>query len=690
MIRKYAFTILLSAWAVVHAQQADVFDEKQTSANNIAGTITNLGIIGNSFSGSFSVEGFSSWEYPANSGVEHIFDGGLWVGGIKNGEVLVTTGAVDDASGYTTGKRGFEFASKAGLQERSSLRNSPFFNPTAISHQDFTSTFTDTSTSVFTGANNIPIIDHVQPLGIKVDFQAFNWSFSFTNFFVILNFKITNIGNTPIDSVFVGYWMDGVIRNVNITPPGGGAFFNKGGNGFVDSLNMGYEFDATGDIGFTDSYVASKFLGLEYNGGPAISPNFKTHYNSWQFRNSASPLYFFPTTDLGKYDKMSNGLNYLSNWPQIQVELNNANNRSNLVAAGPVSRFNPGDEIEVAFAIICARREKDGLPATANTPFQRSKLLQNASWAQAAYNGEDVNGNSILDEGEDRDRDGEIDRFILPVPPDIPNTRIVSGDHKIEVYWADNSEASVDPISKRLDFEGFRLYKTKIGFDVQETQDILASLQLIGEWDVPGNGLFFDSGFEPIRLEDPVTFPGDTNIYVYKYTFENIANGWQHGVVVTAYDTGDDENNLESLESPQLGNLFRVFPGKPANDGFENGDPFVYPNPYYARADWEGSSRFEEDRKLIFANLPKHCEIRIYTLAGDLVDVIQHDESYDGSDTRWFDTYSDTEKTTFSGGEHAWDLLSADNQIIARGLYLFVVRNLDTDKIKRGKFVIIK
>ncbi|MEL6842333.1 MAG: hypothetical protein AAFP02_03900, partial [Bacteroidota bacterium] len=93
---------------------------------------------------------------------------------------------------------------------------------------------------------------------------------------------------------------------------------------------------------------------------------------------------------------------------------------------------------------------------------------------------------------------------------------------------------------------------------------------------------------------------------------------------------------------------------------------------------------------LLFANLPARCEIRIYTLSGDLVDVLQHDEAYDGSDTRWHSTYSNPEETAFSGGEHAWDLLSQDNQIIARGLYLFVVIDQETNEKKRGKFVVIK
>ena len=692
MIRKLCTLLFFgSLLPNIYSQQADVFDEKVTSAGNIAATINNLGMIGNSFSGSFNVEGFPSCEFPANSGIEHVFDGGLWVGGLVNGQVAVSTGAIDDVSGYATGKGGFEFTSKTPLRERSTLFDSPFFTPEAISHQDYISTFTDTATSVFTGGGNIQILDHLTPLGIQVDFQALNWNFSFANFFIILNFKIKNIGVNTIDSLFIGYWMDGVIRNVNITPPGGTAFYNKGGNGFIDSLDMAYEFDAIGDVGYTDSYIGTKFLGAEFNGSCNFTTNAKVHYNTWQFRNSANPLYFFPTSDDEKYDKMANGLNFLPGWESdISREINSANNRSNLLSIGPIGRMNPGDELEVAFAIVCARRVFDGLPASENTIEQQANLIQNAGWAQSAYNGEDTNGNCQLDPGEDRDQNGRITRFVLPVPPDRPAMKVIPKDHEIEVYWSDNSEFSIDPISQEEDFEGYRLYKTAVGFDVQNTQSLIQSLQLVGEWDIAGNDLFFETGFESVRLEDPVTFPGDTNTYHYKYVFENIANGWQHVISMTSFDRGDEVNRLESLESAPLANLKRVFAGKPANDGFASGDPFVYPNPYYARADWEGVSTFEEDRKVIFANLPRQCQIRIYTVAGDLVDVIDHEQDYNGGDTRWFDTYSDTEETVFSGGEHAWDLLSADNQIIARGLYLFVVIDEETGQKKQGKFVVIK
>lgn len=686
------YFFLMSGFLSLWAQPADIYDEKVSSAGNVAATISNLGIIGNSFSGSYNLQGFPSCEFPVGSGVEHLFEGGLWVGGFVNGEAAVTTGAIDDPTGYSNGKAGFEFSSKNPLGEMSSLRSEPTYNPFAISHQDFFSTFTDTSTFIKTSTSQIPISGHLRPLGLQVEFRSLNWNFPFANFFVILNFRIENIGDDVIDSMFFAYWIDGVIRNTNITPPGGTAFYNKGGNGFIDSMDMAYEFDAIGDIGFTDSYVGTKFLGAEYNGvSHQLLPNFDINFNTWQFRNSGDPLFFAPSSDIQRYNKMAFGMEELANWPDIQAVINGANNRSNLISAGPIRQFKPGDVIDVAFAIVCAKRVLDGNPAAQNNDDQRQNLITNALWAQTAYDGEDANSNGTLDPGEDANRDGRITRFILPAPPEIPNTRVEVGDKQVEVYWARNSESSIDPISKKMDFEGFRLYKTPLGFDIQDVQAIDTALVLVGQWDSVGNNLFFDTGLESIRLEEPVTFEGDTNVYHYKYTFENVSNGWQHGIALTAFDTGDEVNNLQSLESSITGNLFRTFPGKRDNIGFENGDPFVYPNPYYGEAAWEGVSKFEEDRKLYFANLPAKCEIRIYTVAGDLVDVIEHDaDTYDGSDSRWFETYSNPEDNAFAGGEHAWDLLSRDNQIIARGLYLFVVIDEATGDKRKGKFVIIK
>ena len=147
---------------------------------------------------------------------------------------------------------------------------------------------------------------------------------------------------------------------------------------------------------------------------------------------------------------------------------------------------------------------------------------------------------------------------------------------------------------------------------------------------------------------------------------------------------------LLQLWTSLLANLKRVLPGTPATDD-ENIQVGVYPNPYYGSAYWDGSGAKKEVlRKIYFYNLPSKCEISIWTLAGDLVDKFSHDAAtYNGQDIEWFRTYSDP-SAKFSGGEHAWDLISKSDQSIATGLYLFTVRDLNSGEIKKGKFLIIK
>jgi hypothetical protein len=690
----YAVFAAILSGNLLFAQES--FDEKFTNAGNIGMTVSNFGIIGNAFNGSFDIEGFPSCEYPIGSGIETIFDGSLWIGArINGGVVAVSTGALDASTGYTTGRAGFEFTAPVGseLLERSSLFDSPVFQPSAISHQDFVADFSDTA--IFVPGTTTQILGHNDPLGVEVHMETYNWNFPFANFFVILNFRITNIGSNNLEDLYLGYWTDCVVRNLNVTPVGSSGFYTRGGNGYLDSLYLAYEFDGDPDLSsFTQTYISTKFLGSDDRFGfhhPKLDTNFKAHYNTWQFNNSSDPLYFFPPDDNARYSKMSAGLNQLSQWEtQIIPNIRAASNRTHMVSVGPYNTLAPGESMNIAFAIVAARANPDGNPIPADTYEQKANLMQNASWAQTAYNGEDANCNGVLDPGEDKDNDGVIDRFILPAPPDVPKVHIEPGDNKIDVYWSNNSEFSVDPISSRRDFEGYRIYKTEVGFDVKDIVDIAAELKRAGEYDKTGNTLFYNTGFASVRLDDPVTFPGDTTQYYYRFTFDQVQDGWQHAVAVTAFDEGEVVNNLESLESSPLANLQRIFPGRSGNNGFENGDPFVYPNPYYAGASWEGSSTLEEDRKIMFANLPDECEVRIYTVAGDLVDQFVHDGNYTGGDIRWFNTYSDTTNTKFAGGEHAWDLLSADNQIIARGIYLFSVKDLTTGEIFKGKFVVIK
>lgn len=332
-------------------------------------------------------------------------------------------------------------------------------------------------------------------------------------------------------------------------------------------------------------------------------------------------------------------------------------------------------------------RQKSGNdPQQWDSTYQRAELHSHGEWAQKAYNGEDKNGNGRLDPGEDLNGNGVLDRYLLPSPPNSPTMKVINENMKVTLYWAANAEWSIDPISLQHDFEGYRIYRTNAGADIDPTTPLLINFKLIADFDSINN-IGFNTGFNYIKLQQAKTFENDTNHYWYKFEFNNQLRGWQYVYSLTAYDKGDSANNLQSLESSLLANAVRIIPGSGIyND--ESTPIGVYPNPYYGNALWDGSQ--ERQRKLYFFNLPPKCDITIYTIAGDIVDKFTHDAAaYNGGDIEWFKTYADS-TVRMSGGEHAWDLISKNDQAIATGLYLFTVKNLETGYIKRGKFLIIK
>ncbi len=101
----------------------------------------------------------------------------------------------------------------------------------------------------------------------------------------------------------------------------------------------------------------------------------------------------------------------------------------------------------------------------------------------------------------------------------------------------------------------------------------------------------------------------------------------------------------------------------------------VVPNPYLVRNEWE---RHRDFRKLKFVNLPPHCNIYIYNLAGDLVKVIRHDDTrpdFGGVPSQY-------------GGDEDWNLLNEAKQKPSPGIYLFHVES-DDGRRQTGKFVVI-
>jgi len=135
--------------------------------------------------------------------------------------------------------------------------------------------------------------------------------------------------------------------------------------------------------------------------------------------------------------------------------------------------------------------------------------------------------------------------------------------------------------------------------------------------------------------------------------------GVEYYVAVTAYDRGIPSNDLNFLETGRDAdaNMKIFFPGTLAKADMDN--IYVIPNPYIGRSKFdgrrEGDNKGDKSRRLWFVNLPERCKIRIYTLAGDLVQELDHDGSYQA------DVITVSKAATqgiAASGMHDWDLLS--------------------------------
>lgn len=317
-----------------------------------------------------------------------------------------------------------------------------------------------------------------------------------------------------------------------------------------------------------------------------------------------------------RYQEMSSGI--------IMPPQRVANGAAFVISFGPYQMF-PGDTLLMTVGLICG----EGLDG----------LWENVERVEWLYN----------------------NHYAVPSAPPSPPLKVYPGNHQVRLVWkADpgeiNPELYQDP--HRADgvvypFEGYRVYKS--------TQGIGGPWTLLAEFDKPDNPFGYNTGLQ------------------HEYTDVGLLNNIEYYYSVTAYSMPDTVTNFPSLESSITQNAVAVTPGPapPATVG----NVAVVPNPYLGDVDyteynppWEkpppGRRWMEQDRRIQFINLPPRCTIKIYTLAGDLVDTIEHNDPTKG--------YED------------WNLVSRVGQAIASEIYLFTVEDHNTGKVQVGKFVVIK
>ncbi len=177
-------------------------------------------------------------------------------------------------------------------------------------------------------------------------------------------------------------------------------------------------------------------------------------------------------------------------------------------------------------------------------------------------------------------------------------------------------------------------------------------------------------------------------IRYYEFIDHSVHNGFVYFYSVTATDHAFDTfggsryisgYGREGMPNTSFEPVTPGFDAQTLADRKINGaNIYVFPNPASvdALAEYQQMSPSFEDPsgvRVTFANLPlAHNTIRIYTLAGDLVQTLEHDG-------------------TGGFGQISWNLVSRNRQQIISGIYMYAVTS-DDDRFDDfiGKFVVIR
>ncbi len=264
----------------------------------IALIITNSGNFGRGYVSNNVIDGetIEGCEFPKNSNVDYLFAGSIWVGAVIGSDTLVSVGA----DGWGGGREMFPDAGPEGaIISRSNIKSAANFSEDAISEQDFISTYTDTFTSpALTGDQDVVDQRPHHPLNVSVAQNTYAWSYEYAEDFVLMDFHITNIGQFPIQRMYMGIYVDADVYHRSIE----GSGYNDDICGFrhtqpieetpcrtLDTVNIAWIADNDGDPNEAGQYTLSSPIGA--TGSRVVrTPNADLQYrfNWWISNGNAS------------------------------------------------------------------------------------------------------------------------------------------------------------------------------------------------------------------------------------------------------------------------------------------------------------------------------------------------------------------------------------------------------------------
>jgi len=352
--------------------------------------MSNWGIFGSMPGSAMPFSYAPSAQWPAGSGIEHLYVAGLWIGASVNGIPSVSTSAFEAELRPTDDPIDIIFRSAEGAaggnpypfggadDDRDGLVDEDRLDGrdndgdgridedfAAISKQMFTSWYTDDQPA---STQNYP--QH-RPLHVKIEQESYQWDDPRFDDFVGVTLRITNIGADMLEDVYLGMLADFDVgprtRPEYWADDAASAWF---GTRCADlgpaSLSIMYGYDMDGDGGQTPGYFGCMLLGhttdplgLKAPAKIGIS-TYRAFSGDQPYENGGDPA-----NDFQRYEVMASH--------QIDRPMAVPGDYRSLMCTGPFVELGPGQSIELHIGFVAGT----GLTG----------MLDNAARAQRLYNG---------------------------------------------------------------------------------------------------------------------------------------------------------------------------------------------------------------------------------------------------------------------------------------------------------------
>ncbi len=247
-----------------------------------------FGMFGRGFSnGSPAPYGFPdcSFETPALSGNRYLFGGAIWIGGIVNGDTLVSEGC-----------NGWQYIRE--MNPEGGITGRAVTPIQSRSDNGLRAEFTDTVTA---GVPADPFSGPFHPLRVRLANRSYVWRTSPCNSTVLYDLVVTNIGDNTIQKGWVGFYFDGDVYAADENPTQGA---QDDVTGTVPGQPIGYIIDNSGKPDAQHQFKIPKAFAFKI-----IAVSFDSalvNYN-WWIPNGNPALDYGPQTRKGYRDFGSGG-----------------------------------------------------------------------------------------------------------------------------------------------------------------------------------------------------------------------------------------------------------------------------------------------------------------------------------------------------------------------------------------------